>query len=275
MSDTIFIQFCYETAGRIELYYALSNGFSDTYDLCKSKGDFYWMNETSQFPIRKGTAYISCICLDQVHKAYLWARQYPNVKFVVGGPALIAHLGYSERHIPKNMEIVKTSVEDYFGVPNFSGKWGVELPKHLLTKDIPYSLSYVVDNRCYWGKCIFCRSQGQERYECRQRKEFNYEFTNYDLGNNVMIGLNTDAITPYHILNTIPNLPNGYDYWMFLRGDKAEIKALKEILPNNQNKLTFCVGIEFPSERMLKEINKGVTIEDLKELIDLSPLLRT
>ena len=40
MKDTLFIQFYSKTKSG---WFDLCNGFSDTYDLCKSKGDFFWM----------------------------------------------------------------------------------------------------------------------------------------------------------------------------------------------------------------------------------------
>jgi len=39
MRDTLFLQFYNKTKSG---YFDLCNGFSDTYDLCKSKDDFYW-----------------------------------------------------------------------------------------------------------------------------------------------------------------------------------------------------------------------------------------
>jgi len=40
MKDTLFLQFFNKTKSG---YYDLCNGFSDTWDLCRQKGDFFWV----------------------------------------------------------------------------------------------------------------------------------------------------------------------------------------------------------------------------------------
>jgi hypothetical protein len=97
MGDTLFVQFFNEIK---ETYFDLCNGFSDTYDLCKSKGDLYWtqheadqtkwyLDETytnRELPISSGTVYISAIYVNHLYQSYIWAREYPDIRFIVGGP---------------------------------------------------------------------------------------------------------------------------------------------------------------------------------------------
>ena len=82
MSDTLFLQFYNDIKG---IYFDLCNGFSDTYDLCKSKGDFFWtehevdnakwdQEETykhRELPIKRGTVYISALYMNHLYQSFV------------------------------------------------------------------------------------------------------------------------------------------------------------------------------------------------------------
>ncbi|MBW2633674.1 MAG: hypothetical protein JRE14_06025, partial [Deltaproteobacteria bacterium] len=118
MKDTLFLQFYNQIKGA---YYDLCNGYSDTYDLCRSKGDFFWTeHETDrtkwhddttytsrQLPIDKGTVYISAIYVNHLYQAYMWARAYPNIKFVVGGPVAAERMMTEGKWNPVYIEVDK------------------------------------------------------------------------------------------------------------------------------------------------------------------------
>ena len=53
MSDTIFVQFMARMRTRGEDHCTLANGFSDTYSLCKSKGDFVWIEHSGDIQPNK------------------------------------------------------------------------------------------------------------------------------------------------------------------------------------------------------------------------------
>ena len=296
MTDTLFIQFVNQIK---DTYFDLGNGFSDAYDLCKSKGDFYWMEhevdrekwyveETyadRKLPLSKGVVYISALYLNHLYQSYVWAKEYPNVDFVVGGPVAAErrvdgngwyplYLEIEDRNLfPSNLKITGKSVEDWFGVPNFSGKWKLDIPD-FIASDSPIYLSYTLDNNCYWRKCVYCNIALHAKELYRKRKDFKFEFKNLTHEGRKIIRLNTGSVTPNHIRNLVPQLPRGdnLEYQAFMRPAKAENEALKEAVrkcnggfPN----LMLGLGIEFPSNRMLHYIGKGIDKSEIIESLQI------
>lgn len=287
MNETIFVQFY----SRIEntnprfkgqSIYELCNGFSDTYDLCKSKGDFVWINHSKQLkgygkntdnhpdidlPISKGTAYVSAYYLSQLYQVYMWAEKYPNINFIVGGPSTNPRNYIADDFsFPSNITIVNKTVEDYFEVENFSYPWNLELPNE--DHDLTLTYSYTLRSSCYWGKCIFCnQSQGS-----RIRPKINFEFKNVEYSGKQRVNLYTPAMTANQLKILLYDLEYNENirYDIYLRGNKSEREALKEILQNKTNsypQIKFILGVEYPSNRMLTYMNKNVTVEGILETI--------
>jgi len=296
MADTLFVQFYNKTKGG---YFDLCNGFSDTYDLCKSKGDFYWvehevdrkkwfLDETyanRKLPINKGTVYISAIYTNHLYQSYVWAKEYPNIRFIVGGPVAaerrIDAKGWnplyfaidSYKVLPSNLKITGKSVEGWFGVVNFSGKWKLDVPE-FVPDDGKIYFSYTLDNGCYWSKCIFCNIALHAKDLFRKRKDMNFEFQDIKHNGTKIVRLNTGSITIPYIREVLPALPCGDDmeYRLFMRPAKAENKALQEALHNRRGEFPHCVlgfGIEFPSNRMLRYIDKGCNTDEILEFLSL------
>ena len=74
-----------------------------------------------------------------------------------------------------------------------------------------------------------------------------------------------------NILYTLP-----YDdkvrYDIYLRGNKMEMETLKQIFANRTSKfpqVKFIIGVEFPTNRMLKYINKNVNVDGIIKTINL------
>jgi len=296
MRDTLFLQFYNKTKSG---YYDLCNGFSDTYDLCKSKGDFYWTEheidrtrwyldetyENRELPIKKGTVYISAIYMNHLYQSYVWAKEYPNIRFIVGGPIAAErqidkrgwHPVYveidSDDTLPSNLEITGRSVEDWFEVPNFSGRWRVDVPS-FVPHDSRIYFSYTLDNGCYWRKCIFCNIALHARDVFRKRKEMNYEFKDMEHDGHKIVRLNTGSITTGYIKEVLPKLPRRDDleYRLFIRPAKAENTALKELLTAEGSifpKLVLGFGMEFPTNRMLRYIGKGCNTDEVLDFLRL------
>ena len=296
MRDTIFLQFYNKTKSA---YFDLCNGFSDTYDLCNNKGDFYWteheINRTKWYsektyenrvlPISKGTVYISAIYMNHLYQSYVWAKEYPDINFIVGGPiAAERHIDKSGWHpvylkvdnydiLPSNLEITGRSVEDWFGVPNFSGKWKVDIPE-FVPNDSRIYFSYTLDNGCYWRKCVFCNIALHAKEVFRKRKDLKYEFEDMEHDGHKIVRLNTGSITIKYIKEVLPELPRRDDieYRLFIRPAKAETTALKEVLSENGGKfpkLILGFGMEFPSNRMLRYIGKGCNTDEVLDFLHL------
>jgi len=274
---------------RFEGYYDLGNGFSDTYDLCKSKGDFHWMEydgllwstagklmksqgelencENVKLPIKKGTIYVSAIYVIHVYQCFIWAKQHPDIKFIVGGPALISELFIMREEYPSNMTLTTDSVEQLFNVPNFSGEWKLDIPEKVKDEDIVFA--YTLDTTCYWKKCTYCNYAF-----CRSRVRDDVKFGFENLKHNGLktIKLNSPAFTPKMLREIIPKLPidDLIKYNLYIRSGKAENIALREIIKDSEDKsMIFVSGIEYPSDRVLKMINKGITVNEILDTIDI------
>lgn len=296
MDDTIFLQFYNRTKGG---YFDLCNGFSDTHELCKSKGDFYWteheldrakwyLNETyanRKLPINKGTIYISAIYMNHLYQAYIWAKEYPNIRFIVGGPIAAERRIDGKRWnpvylkvnrydmLPSNLVITGRSVEDWFNVPNFSGKWKLDVPE-FVPNDSNVYFSYTLDNGCYWSKCVFCNIAIHAKEVFRKRRDMKYEFKDIDHDGHKIVRLNTGSITTKYIRDVLPELPlrDDMEYRLFMRPAKAENRALKEVLNKCGDefpKLVLGFGMEFPTNRMLRYIGKGADTDEVLAFLHL------
>ncbi|MFH2059807.1 MAG: radical SAM protein [Pseudomonadota bacterium] len=294
MSDTLFIQFYSKTKSG---WFDLCNGFSDTYDLCQSKGDFLWMEHEADndkwyeeptyqnrlLPIQKGRVYVSASYVNHLYQAYTWATLYPDIEFIVGGPVAsercVSIDGWNsvhfkvEKELPSNLFLTGQSVEDLFKVPNFSGKWKFKVPG-VIPRDSRIYFSYTLENMCYWKKCPFCSIAQQSTEHFRKREKIDLEFLNFDFQGHKIVRLNTGSIMPEHIKAILPRLPNLKDieYRFFMRAAKAETNALKQVIKQLDQNVPDCTigfGIEFPSDRMWKYLNKGTKMDEVFETLEL------
>lgn len=276
--------------------YSLANGFSDTYTLCKSIGEFVWIDQSNysnksredtindfnskinEFPIKEGTVYVSAFQIFHVYQVCKWAQQFKHVKFIVGGSAIDSgFLNFQDIVFPDNVIITDKSVESFLGVEDFSHEWGIDIPNEIV-KDDNLFFTYSIDNSCYWGKCIFCKFP-QQSNKSRERSQFDFTFKNIKPGVKKCVWLHSPSFTPEKIKSVFPKLPNQDDleYIVFMRGNNAERNALEEIYNScdfDFSKMKFYMGIEFPSNRMLKWMNKGVTVNELSEFLNLTHKLK-
>ena len=293
MIDTLFIQFYGKTNSG---WFDLCNGFSDVWDLCKSKGDFLWMEHEQDYskwyeketygdiplPIKKGNIYVSASYINHLYQAYIWATQYPEINFIVGGP--VASERYSEQEgwnsvhfkvekaLPSNLTLTGQSVETLFHVPDFTGQWKLEIPE-TIPRDSRIYFSYTLENLCYWKKCPFCSIALHSMEHFRKRKNMNLEFKDMDFTGHKIVRLNTGSITPEHIKQILPILPKADDieYRYFMRAAKAEANALKQVVKQLDGDIpasTLGFGIEFPSDHMWKYLNKGTHMEEVIETLE-------
>jgi len=296
MRETIFLQFFNSVK---ESYFDLCNGFSDTYDLCAARGDFVWLTHESDtdkwydenvyenraLPIDEGDVYLSAVYLNHLYQAYVWAKNYPKIRFVVGGPVAAEQCGENDAWnpiyfqlapgmvFPSNLTITGKSVENWFGIPNFSCKWRLDVPE-AVPPDFPVYLSYTLDNRCYWRKCIYCNIARHDSTLERKRETFDFEFKDMAHTGKKMIRLNTGSLTPAHIRRLFPKLPKRKDleYRVFMRPARLETVALKEVLDRGEEtfpEMMIGIGVEFPSNRMLAYMQKGFCKEEMLETFHL------
>ncbi len=293
MKDNLFIQFFNKTKSG---YYDLCNGFSDTWDLCKDRGDFLWIEHepdnsrwydeeiyhNRELPIKKGRIFISASYINQLFQAYTWAVQYPDIDFIVGGPVAAERYTGSkawnsvhfkvEQKLPANLKLTGESIEKFFNVPDFSGEWRLEVPD-IIPEGSRIYFSYTLENQCYWKKCIFCSIAQHSKKHFRKRDNLNYEFKQLAFNGHKIVRLNTGSMTPEHIKIILPNLPTGDDieYRFFMRAARAETAALKKVVEKRGKNIPDCTlgfGIEFPSDHLWKYLYKGTTMEEVIETLE-------
>jgi hypothetical protein len=275
--DTLFIQFYGKDGVDHDEYtygYEIQNGFSDTYDFCKNMGDFYWSyhnigvlqyikmtNEVGveDLPINKGTVYICAAYWSHLYKAWLWAKKYPDIKFVVGGPMLTTDLFSIREKLPKNLHLIRTSVEEYFKIPMFGHPWKLDIPPDV-PDDACIMFVYTIDDSCYWGKCIFCAYSTCKNH-VRRRRRMDYEFQSIEHNGPMVIRLGTESYTADMLKTLTPPEMEQVRYRTFLRFSKHELNALKTLkeFPISW----FSTGFEYPSTRMWKYMNKGYNRQDI------------
>ncbi len=293
MKDSLFIQFYGRTGSG---WFDLCNGFSDTWDLCASKGEFLWIpmeqdpdqwyDEAAYHPIplpgEKSTIYVSASYVNHLYQAYLWAMAYPETQVIVGGPVAserdTGKPGWQpvhfkvEKPLPPNLILTGQSVEQLFGVPEFSGRWRLELPSRIPDGGRIY-YSYTLENQCYWKKCPFCSIAQHTSNHFRKRPVLDLAFKDLEYNGHQIVRLNTGSMTPEHIRQLLPMLPVRPDmeYRFFMRAAAAETRAMKDALAMMGESVPECTlgfGIEFPSDRMWRYLNKGTRMIDVIKTLE-------
>lgn len=280
--NTLFVQFIRPRLAFYDKANVLSNGFSHMYVECKSRGDFYWEIEEKdtigaalqkkELPISSGRIYVSAFYAPQVFQACYWAERYPDIEVIVGGPAIIcARNGfYSEKGFPKNVVFLSSYLEDVFGhAPNHQ-LWGLEPPSNLEGKTL---LSYAVSRHCYWGKCLFCN---KEEHANRDLIDVNNPIASLilpqDLGVEWHVFFLLSSLPPEFIRKDLPLIPKlGIKRGdVFLRADESTIQPLKEVIDSIiPGSIIFRIGVEFPSNRMLDMMKKGITTESILRIVEI------
>jgi hypothetical protein len=60
-------------------------------------------------------------------------------------------------------------------------------------------------------------------------------------------------------------------YFAYIRGTKKELEILKEITGKiDPSRFELYIGVEFPSNKMLEYINKGIKLEEIQEIVQFA-----
>lgn len=276
MTNTLFIQFYsknkYKNSDRF--FYEFCNGFSDTYDYCKNIGDLIWVNgydmDNFEMPFEKGTVYVSSFYLKHLVQASKWADQYPEINFVVGGPSVLIFSGFTKQ---KNLHLYPGSVEEYFGIENFSYDWKLSLEN--LSDDIHSNdtiyFTYTIDSSCYWNKCKFCLTHYGKK---RTRENFDLSVIDkIDFDGEKHVRLQSPALKKGIIQKIMPQLkyqPSRM-YDLLVRCDYPIYTELEKQLTSYETipNLDIYIGPEFPNDKMLKFMDKGFTVNDVNNTINI------
>jgi hypothetical protein len=283
--DVLFVQFYYDNYHNNNASVILDNGFQNVYHDCINVGDFLWVRhfetehemEKNRLPIHSGTVYVSAFYYDHLIQAYIWARQYPQIKFIIGGPA-VRYGNYTCDQKPRNL-LSNTGLaeEVIFGKSKPNKQWAIDIPKELIKDKKEVRFSYNLDRRCYWGKCIYC-----DGYVKSQEKSMNNDMSNLhipDIDIRKMIRLNIPSMPPVFFSKMLKKLPRRSDviYDFFVRGGEETIPHLTSGMKQCENgngpgpdQFRWVVGIEWPSDRMLAYMKKGTTNDHLLQLLRLA-----
>jgi radical SAM superfamily enzyme YgiQ (UPF0313 family) len=202
--------------------------------------------------------YVSCHYHGHLEIVFKWASKYPDNFFVCGGGLFdIARIRSSVKKIPDNVRLIGDSLQKYFGIER--NPWHMEFPYS--DKQLRYTFNN--SSVCYWQKCNFCIATRRGRpYEDTQ-----YDYSVLKSAPYGRVYLSNPS-TPGPILKQILPLLSTYkqNFTLFIRAGSEELNALKSIEPN-WTKFYFLIGVEYPSDRMLKIMNKGVTLRECMDMV--------
>lgn len=292
--NNLFIQFytCDNSVdNRSRICFA--NGFSYTWNRCKEMGEFLWLRpmkydggdylklldeyvNTIELPIEEGNVYVCSVFYAQDLHVIKLAYKYPKLNFIVGGRTPIDYWD-KVATLPKNIKFTGDLVEKVlFDEDEASTEWNFELPKvPELYSAHTISVVHTVERHCYWGKCNFC-SVGNDNTPIihNDPKGINKIFE-MDIPDNIkeiQVFLSGASLTSNWIDKYWSSLPvrDNLFYHFFLRGTKTELRSLKKAVKGPGPALDHCyalIGLEFPSDRVLRWINKGVMSADMLNFI--------
>lgn len=260
-------------------FYVLNNGFSYieneinsniTWQRCvrKDEPQDEFPDDVPGFIPKAETVYVSCWYWFNILTVCDWARTYPDVKFVIGGPAIwpTYTANYiTEKEWPKNVELKFGLAEQLIGRPVDLNSWTLQ---SFPLKDHKWVFSYHLDNDCYWAKCSFCNYAGREWP--KDPRGYDLKPLHDALAGSVVY-LVTMSLRP-SMVSILTELNWDKFYCVYIRGDKSCYDAVANVGPlvSHPGNVALMCGIEFPSNRMLARMGKGVTIEELANFINLS-----
>lgn len=269
MKDVAFVQFYTENADNLIF---LQNGLSYVWN--NIKDNHFWIKSggllTPKCPISKGRIYASSWFRRDEDVLLKWKENNPNLEIISGGPLATS---------PQSnlMVYLKGSAEDVLFEKQVESKFGLEIPSEFENSNIRYCVSLMKEcfdekhrDACYWGKCTFC---AKSSYGFKIRR--NYAIPIVDHPKHKHIWINTRAITPFLLEEIYSKLEDRSDvtYITYCRADALITRSLKNVikcLKVDPKFIEFKVGIEFPSNHMLKVMNKGITKEEYLEFVKIA-----
>ena len=230
-------------------------------------GPFVWIdmdNEDATFDYPSGIAFCSVYYKSELFRVLRWAKQRPDVEFHIGGP-IVDTWPLSkeiEDSLPNFRSHYKLLFEDFLFEQKFAplAHWDLKLPE-TDAPEIAYGFSVSKLNGCWWRKCTYCKQKSLPIYlNPTEIPIIDYPGTKH-------IWLNTYCMRAQDIKNIYPNLPDRDDvrYGTFLKlnywSTEYMLRAIETMKCNPKN-LAFDIGIEFPIARVLEIANRGVSLPE-------------
>lgn len=270
MKDTYFIQYYdkdpwFILDGKTTPKFSFNNGFSQTYKILKNRGEFIWLESGDDIPIDRGNLFISLQYKeDGLDKIIQTAKDNPHLNITLGGPYFFVKRNID---VPDNITLLQQiTMEEYLGVKFNPDNWGLELPPGF--HNIGYNFSLIEGHGCYWGECTFCK-WGNQRNNYKILPIKNVPIIDYE--GPKIISLRSSSLTPkmMKLFTTFPARDDVF-YNAYIRGDEQGYKNFLKILPKMKtNNVIISLGVEIPSNEMLKNIKKGTTKEMILKTLKL------
>jgi hypothetical protein len=256
-----FVQFYYYHKNKIgESNINFNNGFSSVWNHIKNLGNIVWVNihKDGIFPEVTSPTYISCCWREEFEYIRKWCYARPDINFIVGGPGITQ--GDFKSTLP-NITLEKRQMYEVMNCGQKFELWNLEFPKELLKTNptITYHYSFASNTRCYWGKCTFC-GEGATFGETLDMEDIPI----INPGKN-FVWINKLALAPEDMLRIFPKFKPESNYNFYMRGDKKVLNILDDV-PITTN-MYPCIGVEFPSDRMYRYMNKGTTVDTLLKVM--------
>lgn len=212
--------------------------------------------------------WISLVFLAQLPILRAWVFGNPDVKFVVGGPAIVSTLFDTTRyHEVPNLEFKYGTMEDVLGIEQDSNNWNMEIPEHLVGEG--RGLVYAISNGvgCWWNKCKFCHSYKMPHSYRPLDPSLTYRVPDGE------IWLGSDSLRLADIASMDKIQYDGdRTYTAFVCGTSQEVREFEKLfqkIGNNAKKFKVRIGLEIPSNRMRRILGKPGTIESISSMVNL------
>jgi radical SAM superfamily enzyme YgiQ (UPF0313 family) len=200
------------------------------------------------------------------------AQENPKLNIHMGGP-YFAHYGFKRNDIPNLIGYGQKTVYELFDFPFNENDWHFKVPEGFDHLPINYTYPRQVGYGCRWGQCTFCKQNHAARTYHYDIRELN-RIPIVDHPKDKYIWIHNSSPLPQEILATLLLLPDREDLYIgsYLRGDKKIYKSLKEGFSKTKydtSHLHISLGVEIPSDRLLRYIKKGTSRKWLAENIKL------
>jgi hypothetical protein len=232
-------------------FYIFQNGLSNA----NCDGEMIWLEPKQSIPDFHGIVYISAWYGQDLTETYKFAKNNPKSIVILGGPIVHAIKDVPKYKLP-NIIMTEKSAESVIG----EGAWNLEIPQRYNDSHVSWTQMVDSSRGCYWGQCTFCRaSQGKPLTTFREIESIPI----VEVGKTKSIWLGSLCLSPKALFNIFSTVSDREDvfYFSYVRATKSSADALR-CSKNAGKQCVFVCGLEFPGNRMLSQIRKGMRTED-------------
>jgi hypothetical protein len=226
------------------------------------------------------TVYTTIIFSWYAYFIYIVAKEFPQINFIVGGSGAIWLTKiYPSEKIPilPNFKLSSESLQSIFPSNFHEKQWGLNLPE--MGENIKNVSVVMCDTTrsCTWGRCKFCHIN-----HCFSHintigdpilniiKFLPKELTNYK-NTTITMGFPDTTLDELRELVPIFNYDTRISYIGYLSAiRKNQMDEFKSIISEikDPKRISFSIGAEFLSDRMLKYIRKAANLNEYIETIN-------